>query len=95
MIRNVVAVRVAPGTDPAVVEEAMARFAALDVPGATAYTIGADLGLRTGTWTFAIVADFVDVDAYRAYDLDEAHNAARANLAPIAEEIARVQFELA
>ena len=40
------------------------------------------------------VADFTDVASYRAYDLDAAHNRYRARLGPLAEQIARVQFEL-
>ena len=43
---------------------------------------------------FAPVADFSDVAAYRAYDLDSAHNRARARLAPLVEHIARAQFEV-
>jgi hypothetical protein len=41
------------------------------------------------------VADFTDADAYRTYDQDEEHNSARAGLLPMAEQIARVQFEMA
>ncbi|MFI5063335.1 MAG: hypothetical protein ACHP9Z_05070 [Streptosporangiales bacterium] len=45
-------------------------------------------------WSFAIVADFTDADAYRACDQDEEHNRARAGLLPMTEQIARVQFEM-
>lgn len=55
--------------------------------------IGDGLKLREGNWSFAIVAEFTDADAYRAYDLDAAHNAARDGLALLAEQIARVQFQ--
>jgi hypothetical protein len=58
------------------------------------YVIGDDLGLRDGNWSFAIVADFADAAAYRAYDRDEGHNRARAGLLPMTEQIARVQFEM-
>ncbi len=57
-------------------------------------TIGYDLGLREGNWSFAIVADFTDGEAYRAYDQDPAHNHARAGLLPLTEQIARIQFEM-
>ena len=67
-------------------------FQTLNCPGTVAYTIGTDLGLREGGWTFAIVADFVDADAYLAYDADEVHNALRAELSRQTEQIARVQF---
>lgn len=56
--------------------------------------IGDDLGLRDGNWSFAIVADFTDAEACTAYDRDAAHNQARAGLAQLAEQIARVQFEM-
>jgi hypothetical protein len=95
MIRNVVMVKLLPGQDAATVSDLMARFAALDRPGTVEYTIGSDLGLRDGTWSFAIVADFVDEAAYRSYDADGEHNRLRAELAPMAEQVARVQFEVA
>jgi hypothetical protein len=44
--------------------------------------IGSDLGLREGNSSFAIVADFTDADAYRAYDLDPAHNRPAAGWRP-------------
>ena len=65
-----------------------------ELPGTLGFTLGDDLGLRDGNWSFAIVSDFADADAYRVYDLDEAHNAARARLAPMIEQAARVQFEI-
>ena len=45
-------------------------------------------------WSFAIVADFTEAEAYRAYDRDPAHNQARAGLIRLTEQIARVQFEM-
>jgi hypothetical protein len=94
MIRNVVMVRLKPGYDTAQLAEIQAGFRGLDCPGTLSYTIGDDLGLRDGTWSFAIVADFTDADAYVGYDRDPRHNELRAELAPMAEQIARVQFEV-
>ena len=94
MIRNVVLVKLKPGQDATLVAEIQQEFRDLDCPGTLSYTLGDDLGLREGTWSFAIVADFADEESYRGYDLDEAHNRARARLAPLAEQIARVQFDL-
>jgi hypothetical protein len=94
MVRNVVLVKLAPGQDPPAVAKAQQAFLNLNCPGTLSYVIGDDLGLRDGNWSFAIVADFADPDAYRAYDQDEEHNRARAGLAPMAEQIARVQFEM-
>ncbi len=94
VIRNVVMVKLKPNQDPTEVAEVQEVFRKLNCPGTVSYTIGSDLGLRAGNWSFAIVADFVDEDAYRAYDLDDAHNAARARLAPMMEQAVRVQFEV-
>jgi Stress responsive A/B Barrel Domain len=95
VIRNVVLVRLKPSADPAEVADIQEDFRRLDCPGTLSYTLGDDLALRGGNWSYAIVADFTDADAYRGYDLDEAHNRARARLAPLAEQVARVQFEIA
>ncbi len=95
MIRNVVMVHLSADHDRAEVADLMSRFRELDCPGTVSYTLGDDLGLReSGNWSFAIVADFVDVDAYRAYDADDEHNRLRARLGPMVEQIARVQFEV-
>jgi hypothetical protein len=94
MIRNVVLVKLAPDQDPVAVAKAKQAFLDLKCPGTLSYVIGDDLGLRDGNWSFAIVADFTDADAYRAYDLDEDHNRARARLLPMTEQIARLQFEM-
>ncbi len=59
-----------------------------------AYVVGDALGLDDGNWSFAIVADFTDADAHRAYDQDEERNRARTGLLPMTEQIARVQFEV-
>jgi hypothetical protein len=94
VIRNVVLVKLKAGADAAEVAAIQDGLRGLDCPGTVSYTLGDDLGLRDGAWSFAIVADFTDLDAYRGYDLDAAHNQYRARLAPLAEQIARVQFEL-
>ena len=94
MIRNVVMVALHPGADPARVAELQAGLRALNCPGTISYTLGDDLALREGNWSFAIVADFVDAEAYRGYDLDAEHNRLRAELAPLCSHTARVQFAL-
>jgi hypothetical protein len=94
VIRNVVLVKLKAGQDPAEIAEAQEAFRNLNCPGTLSYAVGDDVGLREGNWSFAIVADFKDADSYRAYDLDAEHNRARARLAPMAEQIARVQFQL-
>jgi hypothetical protein len=94
MVRNVVLVKLKAGSDAGEVAAIQEGFRSLNSPGTLSYTIGDDLGPREGNWSFAIVADFTDADSYRAYDQDAAHNRVRARLAPIAEQIARVQFDL-
>jgi Stress responsive A/B Barrel Domain len=94
MIRNVVLVELKPGTDLAEVAAIQDGLQTLDCPGTMSYTIGNDLGLRNGNWSFAIVADFSDADAYRGYDDDLEHNRLRARLAPLAQQVARAQFEV-
>jgi hypothetical protein len=94
MIRNVVLVKLKPGADATEVAEIQDGLLNLQCPGTISYTIGDDLGLRDGTWSFAIVADFIDIASYRAYDLDAEHNRYRGRLSPLAEQVARVQFEL-
>lgn len=94
MIRNIVLVRLKAGQDPVTVAAIQDALRNLNCPGTLSYTIGDDLGLREGNWSFAIVADFTDAAAYQAYDLDAGHNRVRARLAPMTEQIARLQFEL-
>ena len=94
MIRNVVLVKLKPGADPAEVAEIQDGLRNLGCSGTISYTLGDDLGLRDGGWSFAIVADFTDIESYRAYDLDAEHNRYRARLSPLADQTARVQFEL-
>jgi hypothetical protein len=94
VIRNIVLVRLKAGQDPVAVAEIQDALRNLNCPGTLSYTIGDDLGLREGNWSFAIVADFTDTAAYQAYDLDAEHNRVRARLAPLTEQIARLQFEL-
>lgn len=95
MIRNVVAVKLQPDHDRDLAAGVIAAFGALSTPGMLSYTLGADAGLReSGNWSFAIVADFVDAVAYQLYDRDDEHNRLRDRLRPMAEQIARVQFEM-
>jgi Stress responsive A/B Barrel Domain len=94
MIRNVVMVQLAAGADLAELARIQDGFRAMQLTGCVSYTVGDDLGLRDGNWSFAIVADFADVDAYRNYDADAEHNRLRGLLAPMTERIARCQFEL-
>ena len=96
MIRNVVLVKLRPDCDRRAVSRLQDGFRGLQhsCAGTLSYTLGDDVGLKDGNWSFAIVADFTDAEAYKAYDLDAEHNRLRAELAPLAEAVARVQFDL-
>ena len=102
MIRNVVVGRLRPAddagqreADAALLQEGLAGIAALRFPGMLAMSVGSDLGLREGGWSFAITNDWQDADAYRVYDADEEHNRLRREIfAKICQDIARVQIQL-
>ena len=94
MIRNVVLAKLKDGYDAAELAQIQQGLRELNCPGTVAYSVGSDAGLREGKWDFVIVADFTDVDAYRGYDADAEHNALRARLAPMVEQIARAQMDL-
>ncbi|KMO79973.1 Dabb family protein [Mycolicibacterium obuense] len=94
MIRNVVLAKLKDGYDAAELAQIQQGLRELNCPGTVAYSVGSDAGLREGNWDFVIVADFTDVDAYRGYDADAEHNALRARLAPMVEQIARAQMDL-
>jgi hypothetical protein len=94
MIRNVVVGRVRAGVPQEEIERALAAIVALHPPGCLDMRVGVDAGLRPGNWSFSITADFVDADAYRAYDAEAEHNRIRQEMfAPMTEEIVRIQFE--
>lgn len=97
MIRNVVMGRVPDdltAAGRATLADGLAGIAGLDLPGQLSTSVGHDAGLRDGAWSFAIVNDWEDTDAYRRYDLDEEHNRYRTMVASVCDEIARVQLEL-
>lgn len=61
----------------------------------SAYTFGPDLGLREGTWDFAVVADFETPDDFRTYAEHPDHVAfIRERLTPVLKDRASLQFEL-
>lgn len=100
MIRNVVMgrLRTVPsdaerGADVARLEQGLAAIGALRFPGLLSMRLGRDLDLRAGSWDFAITNDWVDVESYRRYDLDDEHNRIRRDVfAVICADLARVQF---
>lgn len=86
MIRHVVVLTFTPGTTDEQVAAAKARLDALPalIPQIRAYTTGPDIGGSPGHGDFAVVGDFDDLDACRAYLTHPAHVAAvTETLAPI------------
>ncbi len=97
MIRNVVMGRLpddATEEQQAQLDAALAGIAGLDLPGQVSMTVGRDLGLRPGGWSFTIVNDWADEEAYRGYDDDPEHNVYRRQIGSVVESIARVQIDL-
>ena len=84
--------KLAAGHDAADVAKIQDGLRGLNCPGTVSFTVGDDLGLRDGNWSFGIVGDFTDEEAYRGYDADAEHNRLRARLAVHVEQIARLQY---
>ena len=65
------------------------------LPELRAYVIGRDLGINAGNATFAVAADFDDVDGYVKYRDDPEHRRIIAELiAPILAGRTAVQYEI-
>jgi len=95
MIRHIVLCTFTDSATPERVEQIRTELAQLGCPGRTSFTMGPDLGLREGNMDVAIVADFTDIAAYQAYDVDPAHDQIRRELiAPIVARTERCQFEM-
>ncbi|MFB9376837.1 Dabb family protein [Kineococcus gynurae] len=101
MIRNVVLGRLrssgseeSAAADLAQLRDGLRGIAALRLPGLLDNRVGLDAGLRAGAWSFAITNDWVDAEAYRAYDVDPEHNVHRARIVEVCVDVARVQFEV-
>jgi Stress responsive A/B Barrel Domain len=95
MIRHIVGFRLNASASPEHVERIRSELAGLACPGRVAFSMGTDLGLRPGNLDLALVADFIDLAAFRAYDQDPEHNRIRQELiAPVTDRIERIQFEL-
>jgi hypothetical protein len=59
------------------------------------YKFGRDAGINQGNYDFALVADFDDVDDYRAYRDDPVHRAFIENhINPIVGQRVAVQYEV-
>jgi hypothetical protein len=97
MLRHLVLIRWLEGCpDEAVrtVEEALSALPS-QIPAIRGYLLGRDLNLNPANSDFAIVADFEDADAYRAYASDARHlQVIRELIEPWSAERRAVQFQL-
>ncbi len=65
------------------------------MPQIRAYRYGADAKVSEGNFDFAIVADFDDVESFRAYVVHPAHQRLVAEaIRPLVAERAAVQFRI-
>ncbi len=61
----------------------------------SAYEYGPDLGLREGNFDFAVVADFENSEAFKAYAVHPDHQAfIQDRIAKVVEERVSIQFDL-
>ncbi|MCZ2805015.1 Dabb family protein [Modestobacter sp. VKM Ac-2983] len=83
MLRHVVLFTWTEDTSPQTREATLAALRRLpqEVGGMTSFAVGPDAGLVEGNAHAALVADFPDVEAFRAYAADPRH------LAVIAEHV--------
>jgi hypothetical protein len=97
MIRHIALFRFTPGTTSAQIDELDAGLRSLPdrVSAIEAFRCGADLSLTDGSWDYAIVADFADVEAYHAYQVDPEHvETVMSVVQPVVAEAARVQYAI-
>ncbi|MBO0867441.1 MAG: Dabb family protein [Micromonosporaceae bacterium] len=95
MIRNIVLVKLKPGTTDAQVDALRGALAAIPFAGRHNPLVERDLGLVDETMDLVITADFDDEPTYQAWFADPAHNRVRRELLlPISERSARIQYRI-
>jgi hypothetical protein len=97
MLRHVVLFTWTEDTTPETRAATLAAIRRLpeEVGGMTAFDVGPDAGLKEGNAHTALVADFPDVDAYRAYATDPRHLAVIAeHVTPHLASRSAVQYEV-
>ena len=97
MIRHVLVITWTPGATDEQKQRVNDQLATLPplMHGLRSYTFGPDIGVNPGTADMAIVADFDDADAYRAYRDHPAHvDVVKRLINPIVEQRGSAQFEI-
>jgi hypothetical protein len=96
MFRHVVLFRWDPVSSEAAKDAVASALGELPgaIPTIRAYHFGADVGINSGNFDYAVVADFDDEAGYVAYRDHPAHRAVIADrIAPIVAERAAVQYD--
>jgi hypothetical protein len=97
MLRHVVLFTWTEDTTPETRAATLAAIRRLpeEVGGMTSFAVGPDAGITEGNAHTALVADFPDVDAYRAYATDPRHLAVIAeHVTPHLASRSAVQYEV-
>jgi len=95
VIRNIVLVKLKPGTTDAQIDALRDALAAVPFAGRHNPRVERDLGLVEGTMDIVITADFDDEPTYQAWFADPTHNRVREErLIPFTERTARIQYRL-
>jgi len=97
MFRHVVMFRLTEGADNHVREEILNGLAILptQIPSVERFVFGRDVGIASGNFDIAVVADFADRAAYLEYSTHPAHvEFVRKCVRPYLQERSAVQFEV-
>ena len=97
MLRHVVLLRWSPALEPGVAAAVLEELQDLvrTMPGALAANAVSTLGLTDDGYDAALIADFTDADAWRAYQVDPRHqDFVSARLRPLLAGRAVIQVEL-
>lgn len=95
MLRHVALFKFVPDVTDSQISALEAGLATLPaaIPAIRRYEFGRDASLADGNHDFAVVADFDDVDGWRAYSTDETHQRVSADhVRPIVDSFVRVQY---
>ena len=94
-IRNVTLLTLKPEAPPDQAVKLAGRLLTLRCRGMHHLDAGPDLGLVAGNASAGVLCDLDSPEAYAVYDADELHNQIRReDVAPFAQDVQRVQFEL-
>lgn len=96
MFRHVVLFRLTESADSHVREEILNGLALLptQIPSIKRFVFGRDVGIASGNFDIAVIADFADQAAYLEYSTHSAHvEFVRKCVRPYLQERSAVQFE--